>query len=270
MLTNDSKIKGSFTGEYLQVLPDDRDDYNDIYGQGSFTMTGLDFAFTVEKTGVHTLFLRWAGGDTGGGSDSLYAVVRRDDTDAIVPGPDTFKPKRIGIADNPGQYLGERHISQHSACIALPEYTLSPRRLLLPPRDTRVPLLHARHEAGELRGRRRLLGEHVRTRHMLPRPACENGLPLPPRRRKPRGPRDGARPASLRKVRWRRSGSLSGTSSPGRCGPPSPASPRQLAPLLPCLPPLLRVPDPSRTRPGLVPDPSRAQKSGNVQKKQKI
>lgn len=170
MLTNDSKIKGSFTGEYLQVLPDDRDEYNDIYGQGSFTMTGLDFAFTVEKTGVHTLFLRWAGGDMGGGSDSLYAVVRRDDTDAIVPGPDMFKPKRIGIADNPGQYLGERHISQHSACIALPDYTLSPRRLLLPPRDTRVPLLHARHEAGELRGRRRLLGEHTRTRYMLPRP----------------------------------------------------------------------------------------------------
>ena len=111
-LTNDSKITGSFTGKYLQVLPDDRDHYNDIFGQGSFTMTGLDFAFTVEKTGVHTLFLRWAGGDTGGGSDSLYAVVRCDDTDAILPGLDTFKPKRIGIAVNPGQYLGERHIPQ--------------------------------------------------------------------------------------------------------------------------------------------------------------
>ncbi|EOD32174.1 hypothetical protein EMIHUDRAFT_449550 [Emiliania huxleyi CCMP1516] len=120
MLTNDSKIKGSFTGEYLQVLPDDRDEYNDIYGQGSFTMTGLDFAFTVEKTGMHTLFLRWAGGDMGGGSDSLYAVVRRDDTDAIVPGPDMFKPKRIGIADNPGQYLG---CCYHHATHECPCYT---------------------------------------------------------------------------------------------------------------------------------------------------
>jgi len=192
MLTNDSKIKGSFTGKYLQVLPDDRDDYNDIYGQGSFTMTGLDFAFTVEKSGAHTLFLRWAGGDMGGGSDSLYAVVRRDDTDAIVPGPDIFKPKRIGIADNPGQYLG---CCYHHATHECPCYTPG-----------------MRPESCEEEG-----GYWVSTRAQgTCSPACENGLPLPPRRRKPRGPRVGARPASLRKVRWRRSGSLSGTSSPGR------------------------------------------------------
>ena len=277
MLTNDSKIKGSFTGKYLQVLPDDRDDYNDIYGQGSFTMTGLDFAFTVEKTGAHTLFLRWAGGDMGGGSDSLYAVVRRDDTDAIVPGPDIFKPKRIGIADNPGQYLGERHISQHSACIALPDYTLSPRRLLLPPRDTRVPLLHARHEAGELRGRRRLLGEHTRTRHMLRRPRLRKWPALASSQAEAAGAkRWGAtciapkgEMEAVRKPLWYLfAGQVRAAPpclpSPTRPPPPlpplplpclSPASPRQLAPLLPCLPPLLRVLDPSPTRPSPGPRP---------------
>ena len=76
--------QNSFTGSYMQVLPDDSDDYNDIYGPGSFTMTGLDFAFDVTTEGLYTLWLRWTAGDTVGGGDSLYAVVRKDGTDEIM------------------------------------------------------------------------------------------------------------------------------------------------------------------------------------------
>ena len=42
--------RGSFTGTFYQVLPDDHDSYHDIYGDGSFTMTGLDWAFQVSKS----------------------------------------------------------------------------------------------------------------------------------------------------------------------------------------------------------------------------
>lgn len=41
-------LNGSFTGTYMQVLPDDRDSYHAIHGEGSFTMTGLEYAFAVE------------------------------------------------------------------------------------------------------------------------------------------------------------------------------------------------------------------------------
>ena len=74
----------SFTGSFMQVLPDDRDSYNDIYGAGSFTMTGLDWAFDISTEGLYTLFLRWTAGDDYGGGDSLYAVVRKDGTDDMV------------------------------------------------------------------------------------------------------------------------------------------------------------------------------------------
>uniref|UniRef100_A0A7S0L1V7 Malectin domain-containing protein n=1 Tax=Coccolithus braarudii TaxID=221442 RepID=A0A7S0L1V7_9EUKA len=93
---------GSFTGTYVQALPDDRDTYNNIYGAGSFTpLTGLDFYFYVTEPGMHTLFLRWTGGDTAGGGDSLYAVMRDADTDLIVAGKPTFKPKLVPIMEAP-------------------------------------------------------------------------------------------------------------------------------------------------------------------------
>ena len=96
----------SFTGSFMQVLPDDRDSYHQITGDSSFTMTGLDFAFRVTTPGLYTLFLRWTGGDTVGGGDSLYAVVRRSGSDSIMTGPDVYKPQRIPIDQNPGQFTG--------------------------------------------------------------------------------------------------------------------------------------------------------------------
>lgn len=97
-----SPINGSFTGVYVQALPDDRDTYADIYGVGSFTMTGLDFQLEVKEAGVYTLFLRWTGGDTYGGGDSLYAVMRDTATDAFMPGPSTFKKKLVPMDEAPG------------------------------------------------------------------------------------------------------------------------------------------------------------------------
>ena len=96
----------SFTGSFMQVLPDDRDSYHNIFGLGSFTMTGLDFAFRVTTPGLYTLFLRWTGGDTVGGGDSLYAVVRRAGSDELMTGPDAYKPAQIPIDQNPGQFTG--------------------------------------------------------------------------------------------------------------------------------------------------------------------
>ena len=62
-----AKCENSFTGTYFQVLPDDRDSYSDIYGAGSFTMTGLKFKIRVQDPGLHTLYVRWTGGETVGG-----------------------------------------------------------------------------------------------------------------------------------------------------------------------------------------------------------
>ena len=99
-------VNGSFTGKYVQVLPDDHDSYHDIYGAGSFSMTGLEYVFDVAESGQHTLFLRWTAGDDFGGGDSLYAMVREHASDAIVPGVPTFKPKLVGMRENPGQFAG--------------------------------------------------------------------------------------------------------------------------------------------------------------------
>lgn len=95
-------INGSFTGEYVQVLPDDRSQYKDIYGIGSFSMTGLDFELKVTAAGLHTLFLRWTGGDAVGGGDSLYVVMRDAQTDALIPGRSTFKKKLVPVDKAPG------------------------------------------------------------------------------------------------------------------------------------------------------------------------
>ena len=97
----DPGIKGSFTGSYMQVLPDDRDSYNDIHGGNSFRMTGLEFRIRVYHPGLHTLFLRWTGGDTVGGGDSLY-VVLYDAEDQLVSGPPTMRPKVRSVCDRNG------------------------------------------------------------------------------------------------------------------------------------------------------------------------
>ena len=96
-------VPGSFTGSYMQVLPDDRSSYHDIHGEGSFTMTGLEYVIDVATPGEHTLYLRWSAGDDQGAGDSLYVVMRDYNTDHILPGKSTLKPKLEAIDAVPGK-----------------------------------------------------------------------------------------------------------------------------------------------------------------------
>ena len=125
--------QNSFSGKYMQVLPDDHDTYNDIYGPGSFTMTGLDWAFDVTTAGMHTLFLRWTAGDTVGGGDSLYVVVRKASTDEVQTGPDTLRPLMVPISQVPGQFTGCCYNMNTHAC---PCYTPAMNQSLLCTRAT--------------------------------------------------------------------------------------------------------------------------------------
>ena len=97
-------VPGSFTGSYMQVLPDDRSSYHDIHGEGSFTMTGLEYVIDVATPGEHTLYLRWSAGDDQGAGDSLYVVMRDYNTDHILPGKSTLKPKLEAIDAVPGKW----------------------------------------------------------------------------------------------------------------------------------------------------------------------
>lgn len=108
-----------FTGSYMQVLPDDRDSYHSIHGEGSFTMTGLEYVIDVAQAGRHTLYLRWSGGDDRGAGDSLYVVMREYATDHIVPGEDTLKPTLVAIDAVPGQYAGCCYDSSTHSCNCL-------------------------------------------------------------------------------------------------------------------------------------------------------
>jgi hypothetical protein len=97
-------VDGSFTGSYMQVLPDDRDSYYDIHGEGSFTMTGLEYVLDVATAGQHRLYLRWSAGDDKGAGDSLYVVMREYATDHIVPGESTQKPSLEAIDAEPNKW----------------------------------------------------------------------------------------------------------------------------------------------------------------------
>lgn len=109
------KVANSFTGSYMQVLPDDRDSYNHVTGSSSFTMTGLQFNIRIYDPGMHTLFLRWTGGDAVGGGDSLY-VVMYDVQDRIVAGVPTYSAKTVGMVEKEGQFAGCCYNPDTHAC----------------------------------------------------------------------------------------------------------------------------------------------------------
>ena len=102
--TQDDGTFHSFTGTFLQVLPDDGDSHapDESDADPFAEMASVRFAITVESAGIHTLSVRWTGGDTVGGGDSLYAVMRQrvgagDGRGAIVGGVLTYKPEQVGI-----------------------------------------------------------------------------------------------------------------------------------------------------------------------------
>mmetsp|Transcript_1070 Transcript_1070/g.3644 ORF Transcript_1070/g.3644 Transcript_1070/m.3644 type:complete len:375 (-) Transcript_1070:262-1386(-) len=117
------RIANSFAGVYLQVLPDDADSYNDVSTEGSFTQTYVSFDIRVEeeaeKEGIHTLFLRWSGGDVVGGGDSLYAVMVDKEEGSFVPGLATVRDATVAIEGT--QYSGccyDAAASHECACVS--------------------------------------------------------------------------------------------------------------------------------------------------------
>ena len=153
----------SFTGKYLQVLPDNGDNYNEVHSYESFVWTALEFRLKVPAADTYTLFVRWSGGDTGGAGDSMYATMANADG-SVVRG-------RVDIhlfCDCVGSMAWSSLVGFHSgprrAHVARPEgrHRRHPGHvlgLLLQHDDARVPVLHRGRgdRGGGLHRRRGLL-----------------------------------------------------------------------------------------------------------------
>ena len=95
----------SFTGKYLQVLPDNGDNYNEVHSYESFVWTALEFRLRVPAADTYTLFVRWSGGDLFGTGDSMYVTMANADG-SVVRGVPTWRDRKVGIGDTPGQFSG--------------------------------------------------------------------------------------------------------------------------------------------------------------------
>jgi len=107
----------SYEGHYLQVLPDSGRSYP---GRGEHLQHAKELdgnspyvtflmKVTREGEGIHTLFLRWTGGDTVGGGDSLYVVMNkkeRNDKRILVRGQQTVKPSVVPIDAGMSRFAG--------------------------------------------------------------------------------------------------------------------------------------------------------------------
>lgn len=108
-------VANSFCGVYAQVLPDDGDDYKNVYGASSFVWTALEFRLRVPAEDTYTLFARWSGGDTVGGGDSFYVLVEDEHGD-IVEGLPTWKETKVPIGETPGAFSGCCYDTTTHAC----------------------------------------------------------------------------------------------------------------------------------------------------------
>ena len=114
-VTEDKRVANSFCGVYLQVLPDDGDDYNSVFGPKSFVWTAVEFKLRVPEKGTYTLFARWSGGDVVGGGDSFYVLVA-DAAGNVVEGAPTWKEKKVPIDETPGAFSGCCYDTSTHAC----------------------------------------------------------------------------------------------------------------------------------------------------------
>ena len=111
--------QNSYDSRFLQVLPDSGRTYpgrgehlqraNDLDGHSPYISFRLKV--TKEGQGIHTLFLRWTGGDTVGGGDSLYVVLyksqkKNDAKKTLVNGQQTVKPAVVPINAGMSRYAG--------------------------------------------------------------------------------------------------------------------------------------------------------------------
>ena len=122
----------SYDGRFLQVLPDSGRSYpprgQHLQHASDLDKSGVQspyvsFWLKVKKdgAGIHTLFVRWTGGDTVGGGDSLYVVLYkwegRNKPKSLVYGQQTVKPAVVPIDAGMSRFAGccydmvSRHVS---------------------------------------------------------------------------------------------------------------------------------------------------------------
>ena len=134
--------KNSYDGQFLQVLPDSGRTYptsksaggsgggghghgghdaltdpNSLEGDSPY----VSFQFKVTKDkkgnnagggeGIHTLFIRWTGGDTVGGGDSFFVVLyklpkNKKKSKELIHGQQTVKPAVVPIDAGMSKYAG--------------------------------------------------------------------------------------------------------------------------------------------------------------------
>jgi len=106
----------SYSGKFLQVLPDSGRSYpergnhldhaKDLDGDSPYV--AFDLKVSRDRQGTHILFVRWTGGDTVGGGDSLYVVMYKKNGKkrTLVYGQETVKPTVVPIDAGMANYEG--------------------------------------------------------------------------------------------------------------------------------------------------------------------
>lgn len=120
----------SLTGKYLQVLPDEGRTYpgrhevlkdlNQLENNSPY----VSFHLKPLEDGWHTLFLRWTGGDTVGGGDSMFVslrLVKGRKNFATVAGRRTLKPKLVPIDSVLKNFAGCCYDMETHACPCITE-----------------------------------------------------------------------------------------------------------------------------------------------------
>jgi len=139
----------SFTGKFLQVLPDTGRTYPGRGERLSSVETLLQsspyiqYQIHVEKEGWHTLFLRWTGGDEIGGGDSLYVAMLEGNSAKVdtkaVSGQRSLKPLMVPIDASATSFAGCCYNGQTHACRCV--------KTAPDENDPHCPFFVAQHEA---------------------------------------------------------------------------------------------------------------------------
>ena len=106
----------------MQVLPADgrlQIDENLLWENAAYLLElpQLIFKLRINQKGLHTLHLRWAGGDLFGAGDSMYVAMYKQQGE-LVPGVSTLKPVALPIQDT--HYAGCCYDAYFHFCDCLP------------------------------------------------------------------------------------------------------------------------------------------------------
>ena len=124
-LVDESTIgpRNSLTGSYLQVLPDARRTYpsrgvvltDPAQLEGNAPYVAFRLRVEKDKKGWHTLFLRWTGGDTVGGGDSMFVTMYNPGS-KLVTGQRTLRPTFVPVSTTIRTIAGCCYNSKTHAC----------------------------------------------------------------------------------------------------------------------------------------------------------